>query len=163
SASVTLTVTPTPPTVTINTPANNTTVFSGTNVNFTGTATDAGDGNLSGGLRWSSDRDGLLGTGASIATSHLSVGTHTITAAAPTPRGSPPLRRRDAPGDGARQRPPPRPPPRRSRSSARRRAARPSPASRSCSAPRRRTPRTATWVPPSTGPRAATATWAPAG
>src|SRR5581483_2740168 len=82
SASVVVTVTPTAPAVTISAPANGATAFSGATVTFSGSATDATDGNLSAALRWSSDRDGLIGTGATVATNHLTVGTHTITASA---------------------------------------------------------------------------------
>src|SRR6185503_11887799 len=48
---------------------------------FTGSALDAQDGNLSAGLRWTSDRDGLIGTGGSFSTAALTIGTHSITAA----------------------------------------------------------------------------------
>ena len=51
-------------------------------VTFAGTAVDAEDGNLSDGLAWTSDRDGALGTGASITRSDLSLGAHVITASA---------------------------------------------------------------------------------
>ncbi|MGJ8642076.1 MAG: sulfatase-like hydrolase/transferase [Luteolibacter sp.] len=69
-----------PPTTTITTPANNTTVNPGTNVSFTATADDAEDGNISENISWSSNLNGALGTGASISTSALANGTHTITA-----------------------------------------------------------------------------------
>src|SRR5207302_4145995 len=86
SAQVHLTVTPTAPVVTITGPADGTTVFAGTSLAFSGTASDATDGSLSASLRWSSDRDGLIGSGASFATTRLSAGTHLITASA-TDRG----------------------------------------------------------------------------
>src|SRR5207249_4834818 len=86
SAQVRLTVTATAPVVTITGPADGTTVFAGTSLAFSGTANDATDGNLSASLRWSSDRDGLIGSGASFATTRLSAGTHLITASA-TDRG----------------------------------------------------------------------------
>jgi arylsulfatase A-like enzyme len=54
-------------------------VEQGTPVTFSGTASDAEEGNLSAALRWSSNRDGTLGTGASL-TRTLSVGSHTLTA-----------------------------------------------------------------------------------
>src|SRR5581483_1174826 len=56
------------------------TVFAGTPVTLAGTATDPADGNVSASLRWTSDRDGDLGTGASVVASALTIGTHTITA-----------------------------------------------------------------------------------
>src|SRR5205823_5309624 len=71
-----------PPRVTIAAPPAGTRVFAGTSVAFSGTATDATDGNLTSTLRWTSDRDGAIGLGGSFATTRLSVGTHTVTAAA---------------------------------------------------------------------------------
>lgn len=82
SAGFTGTVANLPPAVAITAPANNTTVTQGTSVTFTGTATDTQDGNLAASATWTSSRDGALGTGASLATSALTVGTHTITYAA---------------------------------------------------------------------------------
>ncbi|MFT3707711.1 MAG: PKD domain-containing protein [Archangium sp.] len=67
------------PTVTITAPATGTTVTAGTNLTFTGTATDPEDGPLTGAaVRWSSSLDGALGTGTSLSTASLSVGNHTI-------------------------------------------------------------------------------------
>jgi hypothetical protein len=70
----------TPPTVSIDSPANGTSVDDGTSITFQGSANDAEDGNLSSSISWSSNLDGSLGTGASVS-SVLSVGNHTITAA----------------------------------------------------------------------------------
>ncbi|MEM7481793.1 MAG: M36 family metallopeptidase [Acidobacteriota bacterium] len=70
----------TPPTVTISSPADPTTVTQGASVTFTGTATDAEDGTLTGSLSWSSNLDGAIGSGGSFSTSSLSIGTHTVTA-----------------------------------------------------------------------------------
>ncbi len=57
------------PTVTITAPAANTSIAAGTTIAFTGTATDPEDGALSGAsVRWSSSRDGALGTGVSFST-----------------------------------------------------------------------------------------------
>jgi hypothetical protein len=70
----------TPPVVTITAPADGSTFTVGDLVTFTGTATDAEDGDLSGSLNWTSSIDGALGSGASVATSGLSVGVHSITA-----------------------------------------------------------------------------------
>src|SRR2546430_11853158 len=49
---------------------------------FTATATDTIDGDLGATIRWTSDRDGALGTGPSITARSLSLGLHTITASA---------------------------------------------------------------------------------
>ncbi|MDP3154525.1 MAG: PKD domain-containing protein [Archangium sp.] len=68
------------PLVTITAPANNTTVFQGSSVTFTGSGTDAEDGALTGAaLEWSSSRDGVLGTGVSVTTTTLTAGSHLIT------------------------------------------------------------------------------------
>ena len=70
----------TAPSVNITAPANGTSVTQGTNVTLTGNALDTEDGNLSASIAWSSNLDGSLGTGASVSTSTLSVGSHTLTA-----------------------------------------------------------------------------------
>lgn len=70
------------PTVAIAAPATNTSYPSGTNVTFTGTASDPEDGDLTAAMTWSSSLDGLIGTGGTVSTSSLSVGTHTVTARA---------------------------------------------------------------------------------
>jgi hypothetical protein len=70
-----------PPAVTITTPAPGTIVVLGNGVTFCGGAIDATDGDLSASLEWTSDRDGLIGTGTIFNTSTLSLGTHTVTAA----------------------------------------------------------------------------------
>jgi hypothetical protein len=68
------------PTVSITAPTPGLSVAAGTMVTFAGTATDPEDGALSGAsVRWSSSRDGALGTGTSLTTGSLSVGAHTIT------------------------------------------------------------------------------------
>jgi hypothetical protein len=77
---IALTVTNTAPVVTITAPPDGSRVAQGDPVTLTGTATDAEDGDLSASLAWVSDRDGALGTGASVTRSDLSVGLHTITA-----------------------------------------------------------------------------------
>ncbi len=68
------------PTVSITAPTSGSTVSVGATVTFMTTANDFEDGDLSAAVTWSSDLDGSLGTGASVATSSLSTGTHTITA-----------------------------------------------------------------------------------
>jgi hypothetical protein len=70
------------PTVSVTAPTNGTTEDTGTPVTFSGSASDPEDGDLTASLAWSSDLDGPLGTGASLTTSALSIGTHTITASA---------------------------------------------------------------------------------
>lgn len=70
------------PTVTISSPADGAIFTEGDPIDFSGTADDAEDGDLSGSLVWTSDLDGQIGTGASFSRSDLSVGTHTIEAAA---------------------------------------------------------------------------------
>lgn len=70
----------TPPSVTISSPANGSTVTQGTTVNFSGSATDTQDGNISGFLVWTSNLQGQIGTGASFSRNDLVLGTHTITA-----------------------------------------------------------------------------------
>ncbi len=82
SRTITVTILPSPPVVTITAPTTGTTLFAGTTVTFTGTALDATDGTLTGGLLWTSDADGLIGTGGTFTRKNLSVGTHVITAAA---------------------------------------------------------------------------------
>jgi hypothetical protein len=69
-----------PPTVAITAPASGLSFVEGTNITFTGTATDPEDGNITPGLSWNSDLDGSIGSGGSFSISTLSVGAHTITA-----------------------------------------------------------------------------------
>jgi hypothetical protein len=68
------------PTVTITAPSQDTTVAAGTPLNLVGSAADPEDGDLSGSIEWSSSTDGALGSGASLTTSSLALGWHTITA-----------------------------------------------------------------------------------
>lgn len=68
------------PTVTVTAPGDGSTFEEGAEITFTGTAEDPEDGALSGAsLVWSSDLDGQIGTGGSVTTGTLSVGTHTVT------------------------------------------------------------------------------------
>ena len=76
----------TSPLVVINSPTNGASYNLGTSITFSGTANDVQDGNLSAGLKWTSSRDGLIGSGASFNTTGLSAGSHTVTAAV-TDRG----------------------------------------------------------------------------
>jgi hypothetical protein len=82
SDTITITIDPdnTPPTVTITAPPDLSTYTEGDSVTFTGTADDAEDGDLTASISWSSSLDGVFGSGGSVTTSTLSVGTHTITA-----------------------------------------------------------------------------------
>ncbi len=70
----------TAPEVVISSPGDGAASTQGSSVSFAATATDGQDGNLSSSLSWSSDLDGVIGSGASFSTSSLSVGSHVITA-----------------------------------------------------------------------------------
>lgn len=73
--------------VTIDSPADNFTTTSGTNINFSATATDPEDGTILGAdnpvagdrIEWRSDQDGLIGGSTSFNINNLSVNTHVIT------------------------------------------------------------------------------------
>ena len=67
------------PSATIISPADLATFASGAAVNFSGSASDAEDGDLTASLSWTSNIDGNLGTGGAISFA-LSDGVHTITA-----------------------------------------------------------------------------------
>jgi len=77
---ITVTAVNSAPVVQIQTPTNFSSFSSVATVNFAGTASDAEDGSLTSSIAWTSNRDGLVGTGGSFSTSSLSVGTHTIAA-----------------------------------------------------------------------------------
>jgi subtilisin family serine protease/subtilisin-like proprotein convertase family protein len=74
----------TEPTVEITAPAHGSSFTQGDSVIFTGTATDQVDGDISSSIQWTSSKNGLLGTGASVTTSALSadLNPHTIWAKA---------------------------------------------------------------------------------
>ncbi|WP_169734646.1 malectin domain-containing carbohydrate-binding protein, partial [Maribacter antarcticus] len=78
----------TAPDVTITSPEDNMVAESDFSINFTGTATDTQDGNLSTSIVWSSNLDGALGAGANI-NATLTEGTHVITAEATDLDGTP--------------------------------------------------------------------------
>jgi hypothetical protein len=80
--SITVNAPNTPPTVSITAPADGATFNEGHSITFTGTATDAQDGDLTSSLTWTSSLDGPIGSGASFTRSDLSVGAHIITASA---------------------------------------------------------------------------------
>ncbi len=89
SATVTIVVLPanTAPVVAITAPASGQRVAVGDAVTFTGSAADTESGNLTASLTWTSSLAGSLGSGASVTTSTLGLGTHTITAAVTDPGG----------------------------------------------------------------------------
>lgn len=72
----------TPPVVSITSPSDGATFSDGSAIVFAGAAVDDVDGDLSGSLEWQSSLDGSIGSGPSISTASLSVGTHVITASA---------------------------------------------------------------------------------
>lgn len=89
TARVALTVLDGPPVVQILEPSADTTVLTGHQVVFRGSATDAVDGTIPGdSLTWTSSLDGALGTGDSIATSGLSEGEHMVTLSATDSQGN---------------------------------------------------------------------------
>src|SRR5205823_11748271 len=88
SASVTITVNG-GPVVSITAPASGASYLPGTAVTLTATATDFEEGDLTGRITWTSNRDGTLGMGGSITASALSAGIHTITASATDSSGKP--------------------------------------------------------------------------
>ncbi len=76
------------PEVIITSPANGNTYSQGQSILFTGMATDAEDGSLTGlSLTWTSNLDGLLGTGTVLTVGNLSPGSHTITLTATDSQG----------------------------------------------------------------------------
>src|SRR5665811_330954 len=72
----------TPPIVQILTPNDGLTAEEGSAIDFTATALDTQDGDIVASLIWNSDIDGDFGTGGTVNTSALSLGTHTITTTA---------------------------------------------------------------------------------
>ncbi len=87
SAAVTITVQGnTAPTVTVTAPTDGATLTTDQIITFTGTATDAQDGNLTASLSWTSSIDGTLGSGGSFNRA-LSLGDHTIQASVTDSKG----------------------------------------------------------------------------
>lgn len=76
------------PAISIGDPVNEDAVTEGTDVTLSGAAIDPEDGDLSSAITWSSSRDGVLGTGASVSAPNLSVGLHTIEASIVDPDGA---------------------------------------------------------------------------
>ncbi|MEM1086053.1 MAG: hypothetical protein AAGI48_18225, partial [Verrucomicrobiota bacterium] len=70
------------PVVVITSPADASTSNDGDSVTFTATATDAEEGSVAASLSWSSDVDGIIGTGATFNYAALTPGLHVITATA---------------------------------------------------------------------------------
>ncbi len=70
------------PVVEITSPTSGVNVTEGDSISFSATANDIEDGNLDASINWHSNLDGLIGLGASISISTLSVGTHTVIASA---------------------------------------------------------------------------------
>lgn len=88
SAQITLTIAVNaPPSVTISAPQDGATATEHALVTLSATATDTEDGDLTASIAWTSSRDGALGAGGTLAIGNLSVGTHTLTAAAVDQRG----------------------------------------------------------------------------
>ena len=75
------TVSNTAPSVTIATPANNSSYATGASVSFSGSASDTQDGSLTSALAWTSNIDGAIGLGGAFSRV-LSPGTHTVKATA---------------------------------------------------------------------------------
>jgi len=71
-----------PPAVTITSPVDGATFTEGDSISFSGSASDAQDGDVTAGLVWVSSIDGEIGTGGSFSRPGFSVGVHTITATA---------------------------------------------------------------------------------
>lgn len=69
-----------PPVVAISKPLDGTVFVVGTSVQFSATAIDPEDGNLTSGIVWTSDKLGILGTGGTINVASLSRDTHRVTA-----------------------------------------------------------------------------------
>jgi hypothetical protein len=78
---------PLPPTLAITAPTNNSVSTQGQPVTFTGSATDGLDGIISSNIVWTSNRQGNLGTGASLTLTSLVAGFHTVTGSVTDTRG----------------------------------------------------------------------------
>ena len=115
-ASVTLTIATTAtnkaPTATITAPASGASFAQGASVTFSGSGSDLEDGALAGAsLVWKSSINGQLGTGASLTTTSLAAGTHTITLTAKDSKGAVGTATRTITVTAATTTPPPPPPP----------------------------------------------------
>ena len=92
SDQITVTINPisnnNPPTISLFFPPNNSQYQQGDSIPFSASAFDINEGDLSPSIQWSSDRDGVLGTGGGFFRSDLSVGTHIITASVTDSEGA---------------------------------------------------------------------------
>ena len=79
--SITVASSNTAPTVSISAPSIGASYPQGASITFSGSASDAQDGNLSSRITWKSSQDGQIGSGSSFSRT-LSAGTHVITASA---------------------------------------------------------------------------------
>lgn len=70
----------TPPSVSISSPADGTSIQIGMALNFVASAIDNEDGDLTSSISWFSDIDRILGSGGSISVQLLSIGSHRVTA-----------------------------------------------------------------------------------
>ena len=77
----------TSPIIIIDNPVNNSVYEYTNNITFIGNAIDKEDGNLSNNIEWISSWEGSLGRGATLSTTKLRIGTHTITARVPDSNG----------------------------------------------------------------------------
>ena len=78
----------TPPTVAISAPTDGSVYDPGDPITFTATASDVEDGDLTAAISWSSNVDGIFGSGGSVTTSALSPGTHVVTASVTDAQGT---------------------------------------------------------------------------
>lgn len=76
-----------PPVVIINSPANNSIFLQYQTVNFSGSANDDEDGDITANIQWFSSLDGALGAGGNVSSASLSLGEHVITAQATDSNG----------------------------------------------------------------------------
>ena len=76
------------PIITLISPLDNSIFLLDELIDFTGTATDVEDGDLTSVISWTSSKDGLFGTGGSLIHSNLSEGTHVITASISDSQGA---------------------------------------------------------------------------
>ncbi|MGH7289068.1 MAG: metallophosphoesterase family protein [Myxococcota bacterium] len=79
------------PTAAIHAPAHGARFMLGAPIDFSGSASDPEDGDLTNTLSWSSDRDGVIGAGGAFTSSALSVGAHQIRASVQDSSGLPAL------------------------------------------------------------------------
>jgi hypothetical protein len=82
-ATLTIDYTPpqgTPPTLSILAPTNNATFVAGQSISLQATSADAEDGSRDWAIQWSSNINGVLGSGGSVFANQLAVGTHVISA-----------------------------------------------------------------------------------